>query len=178
MLQRKSILWHFRKTFGIWTRISMHFLQSNILSFYKYLLGHELWRLFKRIRTYILFIKLMKHWFCVTFSLNWSSGECYKRTCTTARILILLLHIFPFSEGIAHCLNNVHLSKFTQGYVPSICHLVKGGVGALNHHGQKVLVEPYSIKLEESFTDRDWEKFIQKTPSSYELIKHNAINTY
>lgn len=129
MLQRKSILWHFRKTFGIWTRISMHFLQSNILSFYKYLLGHELWRLFKRIRTYILFIKLMKHWFCVTFSLNWSSGECYKRTCTTARILILLLHIFPFSEGIAHCLNNVHLSKFTQGYVPSICHLVKGGGG-------------------------------------------------
>ena len=93
------------------------------------LLGHELWRLFKRIRTYILFIKLMKHWFCVTFSLNWSSGECYKRTCTTARILILLLHIFPFSEGMAHCLNNVHLSKFTQGYVPSICHLVKGGGG-------------------------------------------------
>ena len=33
------------------------------------------------------------------------------------------------SEGMAHCLNNVHLSKFTQGYVPSICHLVKGGGG-------------------------------------------------
>ena len=111
MLQRKSVLWYFRKTFGILTRISMHFLQSNILSFCKYLLGHELWRLFKRIRTYILFIKLMKHWFCVTFSLNWSSGECYKRTCTTARILILLLHIFPYSEGMAHCLNNVDLSK-------------------------------------------------------------------